>query len=169
MHLPSLLARSSALILSAFLWTPALAGYVAKCSVDPSEALRRINAARAAGQQCGWHRMPPAPPLQWDGTLQSIAVAHSRDMAKRNYFDHKSPEGRTVRDRVARTYYKAKFVGENLAGGDSQVRGAIQGWVESPSHCENMMNPKFSRVAVACVGQPRSQWGTYWTMMLGAR
>jgi len=150
-----------------FLVVPSSHGYVARCSVDAAEALRRINAARAAGRQCGWHRMKPAPPLHWDASLQTVASAHSRDMARRNYFDHRSPEGRTVRDRVAATKYKTKLVGENLAGGDRDVRGAIQGWVDSPAHCENMMNPQFSEVAVACVGQRGSQWGTYWTMVLG--
>lgn len=144
-------------------------GYTAQCSVDVAEALRRINAARAAGQQCGWRRMRPAPPLRWDGGLHSVAVGHSRDMARRNYFDHRSPEGRTMRDRVSRAGYKFKFLGENLAGGDRRVSGAIQGWLESPAHCENLMDPQFSSVAVACAGRPGSQWGTYWTMLLGRR
>jgi uncharacterized protein YkwD len=90
-------------------------------------------------------------------------------MARRNYFDHRSPEGRTVRDRVKATGYKMKLVGENLAGGDRELRGALQGWMDSPAHCENLMNPQFSEVAVACVGRSGSQWGTYWTMMLGRR
>src|SRR6476620_1805063 len=90
--------RALLLALSALLAAPAFAQkYVTHCSVDASEALRRINAARAAGHSCGWHRMPPAPPLRWDGALQSAAAGHSRDMAQRNYFDHRSPEGRTVR------------------------------------------------------------------------
>lgn len=162
--------RAPLLALAVLLSAPAFAqSYVTHCSVDAAEALRRINAARAAGHSCGWHRMPPAPPLRWDGTLQSVAAAHSNDMARRNYFDHRSPEGRTVRDRVARTGYKTKLVGENLAGGDAQVRGAIQGWLDSPPHCQNMMDAQFSEVAVACVGRRGSQWGTYWTMVLGRR
>jgi len=158
------------LALAAILAAPAFAqAYVTQCSVDAAEAIRRINAARARGQSCGWHRMPPAPPLHWDGTLQSVAAGHSRDMAQRNYFDHRSPEGRTVRDRVAATRYKTKMVGENLAGGDRELRGAIQGWLDSPAHCENMMDARFSEVGVACVGRRGSQWGTYWTMVLGRR
>lgn len=175
------LSRVAALAVSALLFLPAITGanefkvvpsaygYVARCSVDPMEALRRINAARAAGQRCGWRRMAPARALHWDGSLASVATAHSRDMARRNYFDHRSPEGRTVRDRVAKTPYKMKMVGENLAGGDPQVASAIQGWIDSPDHCENLMNPQFTEVAVACVGQKGSQWGTYWTMVLGRR
>lgn len=171
----------AALVLAAFLAVPALAddthfkvvpsptGYVTHCKVDAAEALRLINAARAAGHSCGWKRMPPAPALRWDPSLQSVAAAYSGDMARRNYFDHRSPEGRTVRDRVAHTPYKSRSVGENLAGGDPNVRSAVDGWLDSPAHCENFMNPEFNQVAVACVGRAHSQWGTYWTMLLGRR
>lgn len=143
--------------------------YVTQCSVQAQEALRRINAARAAGQRCGWRSLPPAPPLRWDATLQTVAARHSRDMAQRNYFDHRSPEGRTVAERVSATAYKYFVVGENLAGGDRNVGSAVQGWIDSPDHCANMMDPRFRDVAVACVGDRRSQWGTYWTMVLGRR
>jgi uncharacterized protein YkwD len=143
--------------------------YSARCSVDPGEALRRINAARASGQRCGGRSMPPAPPLRWSGALQDAAAGHSRDMARRNYFGHRSPEGRTVAERTRAARYSSKFVGENLAGGDRTVGGALQGWVDSPDHCVNLMNARYAEVAVACVGDARSQWGTYWTMVLGRR
>jgi uncharacterized protein YkwD len=145
------------------------AGQPTRCSVPVDEALRRINAARATGQRCGWRSMPPAPPLRWNTALQAAASGHSRDMARRNYFDHRSPEGRTVSERTSATHYKFRMVGENLAGGDRNVASAVQGWVDSPSHCQNMMNAQFTEVAVACVGQPGSQWGTYWTMVLGRK
>ncbi|HEY0823413.1 MAG TPA: CAP domain-containing protein [Ramlibacter sp.] len=162
--------RAAALLVLALVAAGAeAAGYVTQCSVRAEEALRRINAARAAGQRCGWRRMPPAPPLRWEGRLQAIAAAHSRDMARRNYFDHRSPEGREVAHRATAGHYKFRLVGENLAGGDRDVTGAVRGWLESPSHCENLMNPKFAEVAVACVGRKGSQWGTYWTMVLGRR
>jgi uncharacterized protein YkwD len=145
------------------------AAFHTTCSVQAQEALRRINAARAHGQRCGWRAMPPAPPLRWDATLQGVAAGHSRDMAVRNYFDHRSPEGRTITERVKASRYKYSVAGENLAGGDPNVASAVQGWIESPSHCENMMNPRFVDVGVACVGSRKSQWGTYWTMVLGRR
>jgi len=145
------------------------AAFHTTCSVQAQEALRRINAARAKGLRCGWRAMPAAPPLRWDGTLQSVAARHSRDMAVRNYFDHKSPDGRTVSERVKASPYKFRLVGENLAGGDANVASAIQGWIDSPGHCVNLMDARFVDVAVACVGDRRSQWGTYWTMVLGRR
>jgi uncharacterized protein YkwD len=169
MAVPFLRPALLAALFLVFVSEAALAGQPTACRVDVAETLRRVNAARAAGQQCGWRRMPPAPPLRWNGNLQAAATGHSQDMARRNYFDHRSPEGRTVSERVRARHYPWKWVGENLAGGDRNIASAVQGWIDSPSHCENMMNPRFVDVAVACVGNPRSQWGTYWTMVLGKR
>ncbi|HEX7891909.1 MAG TPA: CAP domain-containing protein [Ramlibacter sp.] len=169
MAVPFLRPAVLAALFFVFVSEAALAGQPTSCSVNVAEALRRVNAARAAGQTCGWRRMAPAPPLRWDGNLQAAAAGHSQDMARRNYFDHRSPEGRTVSERVRARHYTWKWVGENLAGGDRNVGSAVQGWIDSPSHCENMMNPRFVDVAVACVANPRSQWGTYWTMVLGKR
>lgn len=169
MALPFLRPALLAALFLVFVSDAAVAVQPTSCKVDVADALRRINAARAAGQRCGWRRMPPAPPLRWDGNLQAAAAAHSHDMARRNYFDHRSPEGGTVSERVRARRYPWKWVGENLAGGDRNVASAVRGWIESASHCENMMNPRFADVAVACVAHPRSQWGTYWTMVLGKR
>lgn len=44
-------------------------------------------------------------PLQWDRALASIAYAHSMDMAKRDYFDHLSPEGDDFADRYDEAGY----------------------------------------------------------------
>jgi uncharacterized protein YkwD len=139
----------------------------ARMSVD--EVLQRINAARASGHRCGHHSMGPAAPLKWDHALYSAAQGHSLDMAKRNYFEHRSPEGADVASRAASVQYRWKTVGENIAAGVGSVPEAVQAWLESPGHCENIMNPQFQDVAVACVAQPGSEWGTYWTMVLGRK
>lgn len=143
----------------------------ANCGIRqlPDEALRRINAARAAGHRCGGRSMPPSQPLSWDPSLQSAATGHSLDMAKRNYFDHRSPEGRSVSQRASASNYNWKSVAENLAGGDTSVGEVVQGWLDSPEHCSNLMDPGFSDVALACVQQPGTEWGTYWTMVLGRK
>lgn len=135
--------------------------------LHPSEVLQRVNEARTRRQQCGGKVVPAAPALRWDAALYKAATGHSLDMAQRNYFDHRSPEGQQVRQRVNRNNYKFKVVGENLAGGDESVAEVVQGWLDSPEHCENMMNPEFIDVAVACVAQPGTTYGTYWTMLLG--
>lgn len=141
----------------------------ANCGLNAQEALRRINAARASGRRCGGRAMPPAPPLRWDPQLQAAAAGHSADMARRNYFEHSSPEGVQVSQRVSASRYKWRSVGENLAGGNRTIAEAVEGWLGSPPHCENLMDPRYLDVAVACVAQPGTDWGTYWTMVLGRR
>lgn len=133
------------------------------------EALQRINAVRASGQSCGGRSMGPAAPLKWDPSLYTAAERHALDMARRNYFEHRSPEGSDVSERVSDTRYNWKSVGENLAGGDRSVAEVVQSWLRSPQHCENLMDPKFRDVAVACEVRPDSEYGTYWTMVLGRK
>jgi len=44
-------------------------------------------------------------PLEWDQQLAGIALAHSRDMSQRDYFDHLSPEGEDFADRYRKNGY----------------------------------------------------------------
>ena len=53
-------------------------------------------------------------PLQWDQALAYIALSHSEDMARRDYFDHVSPEGDDFVDRYEDHGYR-----QNTRIGDS--------------------------------------------------
>lgn len=132
-------------------------------------ALRQVNEARAAARRCGNTTMPPAPPLAWNDSLFNAALEHSSDMARREYFDHASPEGSRVGSRVTAAGYVWRQVGENIAGGDKSLEGVMGGWMRSPAHCGNIMQPAYTDVAIACVERNYSTWGTYWTMVLGRR
>jgi uncharacterized protein YkwD len=146
---------------------PALQACGERVSIE--EVLQRINAARASGYRCGRRAMGPAAPLQWDAALYTAAQRHSLDMARRNYFEHRSPDGADVKHRLVAAHYKWKTVGENIAAGVRSMPEAVQAWLQSPDHCENMLDPQFHDVAVACGAQPGSEWGTYWTMVLGRK
>ena len=66
---------------------------------DPAPPLHRLAAAvhqRANGVRAS----RGLPPLDWQGSLAGVADRHSRDMADRAYFDHRSPEGETPADRA---------------------------------------------------------------------
>lgn len=131
--------------------------------------LRQVNLARAAARSCGAKKMQPARALEWNRALAEAAEQHSVDMAARRYFDHASPEGHRVSQRVTAQGYKWRMVGENLAGGDTTVSGVISGWLNSPEHCLNMMSPAYADIGVSCVRQPGSKWETYWTMVLATK
>lgn len=85
------------------------------------------------------------PPLAWDAELAAVAQAHSEDMARRGFFGHKTPEGRTPQDRLAGLGLRA--FGENLVL-DTDLTVAHRRLLASPLHRANLLNPDFDRVGV---------------------
>jgi uncharacterized protein YkwD len=131
------------------------------------EFLTRINKARSEGCHCGDVYMPPAPPVVWNNDLESAAQNHAADMSAQNYFSHTSKDGRTMSDRVIAngyTYngYKSFAVGENIAQGQESIAEVMDGWLKSPGHCKNLLNPNFKEVGVA-------QFNRYWVQDFGGR
>ncbi|WP_049927372.1 CAP domain-containing protein [Halopiger goleimassiliensis] len=54
-------------------------------------------------------------PLEWDGTVASVARAHSYDMAERDYFAHTNPDGEGPFDRFRDVDDYCRGYGENIA------------------------------------------------------
>lgn len=151
--------------------SPSPSGVLSTCGLPDFQAalLARINQLRAAGASCGTSgNFAPTGMLGWNGVLTQAADGHSRDMATQNYFSHTSLDGRSMSDRVNAAGYAWSRLGENIAAGYPSVNAVMDGWIASPGHCANLMNPNFAEVGVACV--PRSGSATYshyWTMNLG--
>jgi uncharacterized protein YkwD len=83
--------------------------------------------------------------LKHSDELARVARDHSRDMAAREYFEHESPEGRNVADRVRSAGVAYKTVGENLArvqDSKSPASDALESWMISRTHREIMMKPE---------------------------
>jgi len=131
------------------------------------EVMQRVNALRAAGAVCGSTAYAATVPLAWNSLLLQAASGHSSDMAQNNYFSHTSLDGRTMVQRVVATGYTYSALGENIAAGQSTVESVITGWTNSPGHCQNLMNPAFRDIGVACVRSDTSNYRYYWTMVLG--
>lgn len=45
----------------------------------------------------------------------------------------------------------------------------IDGWLASPGHCANLMNPQYKELGAAYATDPKSDAGIYWTAMFGAQ
>ncbi|MBB4661166.1 CAP domain-containing protein [Conexibacter arvalis] len=94
------------------------------------------------------------PPLRVNRCLERAAAGHARDMVRRRYFAHTSPDGRAFDARILATGYApppARWtLGENLAwGGDAAwVVGA---WMRSSGHRANMLRARFREIGVAAV------------------
>ena len=129
-------------------------------------ALALINTVRASARSCGGEAFDAAPSLGWDTRLEDAARAHSTDMATHDFFSHTGSDGGSVGQRVDGAAYGWGAVGENIAAGQPDLGAAIDGWVGSAGHCRNLMNPRYTDVAIACVADDGAQHGRYWTNVL---
>ncbi|MED5619347.1 CAP domain-containing protein [Ideonella sp. BN130291] len=132
-------------------------------------ALARVNQWRASGANCGDHgQFGPAPAIAWSDRLTQAATAHSQDMQANNFFSHTGSNQSTLAQRVDATGYGWSSIAENIAAGQTSIQGVVDGWMASPGHCANIMNPSFQHMGLACVpGTSGNTYPTYWTMDLG--
>ena len=139
------------------------------------EAMNRINYARQHGYNCASRSYGAAsvaalvPHLK----LRTAAREHAADMQARGYFAHDTPDGVTIKDRVASAGYAASRASENILGGQrlgSSARNVVKWWLESPVHCKNIMNPFYQHFAVGHVFVPSDAAGIqhYWVLVFAA-
>lgn len=131
------------------------------------EVLALTNQRRAQGATCGAQAYPPAPPLSAEPRLRQAARGHAADMGARGYFDHKSPEGRTPVDRAKAAGFQSSFVGENIAAGYGTAGAVVAGWIKSPGHCANIMDPRYTLLGVGYSANAKSSMGDYWVQNFG--
>jgi uncharacterized protein YkwD len=146
---------------------PLLAARLGDWQAEGQKLLERINNARSTARQCGGQAFAAAAPLVWNATLGSTAEAHSRAMANGNFFDHQDPDGRTPGDRAELAGYSGQRIGENIAAGLDTPSKVVDGWLASPGHCANLMNPQFTELGAAYANDPKSDAGIYWAAMFG--
>ncbi len=90
-------------------------------------------------------------PLRYSEELLEVARYYSRRMAEENFFSHKDPDGRTVRQRVTEAGITWRVLGENLAysnGYINPVAVSVKGWMESPGHRKNILDPTYAETAI---------------------
>jgi uncharacterized protein YkwD len=129
--------------------------------------LERVNEARSKPRDCGGRSFEAAPALSWNAKLGDTALAHSKDMAQQNYFSHRAPDGSQVSDRASRAGYQWERIGENIAAGQGSEEQVMAGWLASPGHCSNIMNPDFTEMGAAYAMDKSSAAGSYWTQVFG--
>lgn len=129
--------------------------------------LELVNQARATPRYCGNREVKPARRLLWNEALARAAQLHARDMARNNYFSHAGRDGSGPAQRAERVGYRFRTVGENIAAGQMKPEDVVAGWLKSPEHCANVMNPAFTEMGVAFAVDPDSKMGVYWTQTFG--
>ena len=88
-------------------------------------------------------------------------------MARRNYFEHRGRDGSQPKDRVLRAGYDPRLSGENIAFGPETAEEVVAGWLDSPGHCANIMEPRFEHIGVG-VATGKKRGRIYWVQTFGA-
>jgi uncharacterized protein YkwD len=133
------------------------------------QILELVNKARLSGRRCGNTAFKPAAPLSLNTILNSAAYAHSQEMATSGVFDHRGHDGSTPVTRVEQAGYGGYLiVGENIAAGAMTAAEVTQGWLDSPAHCENIMDSRFSEIGIGFAVNPSSSELVYWTQEFAA-
>jgi uncharacterized protein YkwD len=93
------------------------------------------------------------PPVTADARLAAIARAHCHDMIDHDFVGHVSPRTGTAMDRVRRAGLKPDIVFENVGRGYSPEQ-AESGFLGSPGHRGNLLDPRARRIGVGVVFGP---------------
>ena len=98
------------------------------------------------------------PLLRENARLRRAAVGHSADMVSRGFFEHTTPNGVTMVDRImASRYASPRFgwaFGENLAWGTGNLatpRAIMKAWMESPGHRANVVKRAYREIGIGVV------------------
>ncbi|MDD5147085.1 MAG: CAP domain-containing protein [Candidatus Daviesbacteria bacterium] len=110
--------------------------------VDQKKLIELTNVER---QKAGF-----SPVLENDA-LNKAAALKAQNMFQENYWAHFSPSGKTPWDFMLGTGYKFTFAGENLAKNFYQSDDVVKAWMASPTHRDNLLNPKYKDIGIAVV------------------
>lgn len=152
-----------------------------------SRMVAYVNSIRQKGAVCA----PPAPPLAYSSALERAAQAHAKDMALNNKLSHTGSGtvtdpaksavgvGSSHVERILYFGYPNKvgnLLGENITYVKFKSTGsqdyftnfkkAIQNLVKDRTHCEIIMNPRFTDIGM---GMYKTDDRFYFAMDLGER
>lgn len=116
---------------------PNILGFAAQ--ISPEEVIRLTNQKRV---EAG------LPALTFNQTLASAAYTKGRDMIDRDYWAHVAPDGTQPWKFFTQFGYRYRYAGENLARDFSSASAAVDAWMNSPTHRENILNPKYKEIGI---------------------
>jgi len=138
-------------------------------SETDKQMLTRVNNARQQARTCGSSPYAATSLLAWHCSLEAAAQRHSTDMADNNFFSHTGSDGSNAGQRISATGYPWRAWGENIAAGYATVESVVTGWLDSPGHCGNIMNPTVTEMGAASTSNSSSDFQNYWTQVFAAR
>lgn len=115
-------------------------GYAA--NISPTEVVSLTNKKR---EDAGLSK------LEFNSALSQAAKAKGEHMLANDYWAHVAPDGTEPWSFFVSGGYKYRYAGENLARDFSDPNSAVEAWMASPSHRDNMLSSKYKEIGVAVV------------------
>jgi uncharacterized protein YkwD len=134
-----------------------------------ARVLELVNGARARPRRCGSRELAPVPPLTLSPVLSRAALVHAKDMSANKFFDHRGSDGSKPAERATRVGYKWSAVAENIAEGPASAEVVVQGWLDSPGHCVNIMGAQYREMGVAYFTDFAHKGEIYWAQEFGTQ
>ncbi len=110
-------------------------------------------------------------PLELNNQLLNAAQDHSNDMAQDDFFSHTGADGSSIGDRVRASGYQYSTTGENIAAGQTTPAQVVEGWMNSPGHRANILNPNYTEIGVGYEYLQNDtgsvNYNHYWTQVFG--
>ncbi|KMY56069.1 hypothetical protein AC623_05520 [Bacillus sp. FJAT-27231] len=86
--------------------------------------------------------------LAWDSETAQVAKQHSKEMYEKQYFAHESPSAGDLGDRLTKAGITYQLAGENIAANYTDGPAAVEGWLNSESHREALLEKEFTFLGV---------------------
>ncbi len=110
-------------------------------------------------------------PLRLNRQLETSAENHSQNMAFQDFFSHTGQDGSSISDRARAAGYSFNLIGENIGVGYTTPEAVVEGWLNSPGHRENILNPNYAEIGVGYFflenDTGNENWNHYWTQVFG--
>ena len=89
--------------------------------------------------------------LSYNERLADAARRKAANMFEENYWAHNSPSGKSPWVWFKEAGYSYVYAGENLAKDFGDTSRMMSSWMASPTHRENIINPKYTEFGLAVV------------------
>ena len=127
----------------------------------------KLDAERARDLINAYRKEKGLKPVKLNSELSNAAKGHSKDLAKWDRISHYGSDGSNPWDRVKRSGFNARLAAENVGTGQVTIDEVFKGWQESPGHNKNLLLPDAEYIGIALVQEPKSEFKTFWTLVLG--
>jgi len=118
------------------------------------DTVNELRAARGVG------------PLELSSQLNAAAATHSRDMAVQNRPWHFGSDGSSPLERVRRTGYDGRFIGENISETFESDVETISAWMAQSDTRDVLLSPNARRLGVAWHQEQNGK--IWWTLITGS-